>query len=237
MIGILLRRNQSTNVVVVTILVVSRFLFNNLYHAFYEWPRPEVEWSLPREEEKHIIDIPFFYNVYLANQDDHDRVQNRIMDQLSHLKYYHRPVYVHTIGHPLSTLLQHHEKAFEKVTLNSLWEYCQSHPCAQVVYLHSKGSYHPSDVNDRMRQMLTIAALSDECANNTDNVVSNLCGYRISPFPHPHVPGNMWLAHCSYVNNLLEPIVFVKSMNQVYDVLNLDVKKHCVGSGRYAAEH
>jgi hypothetical protein len=243
--GILLRRNQSTNnVVVVTILVVSRFLFNNLYHAFYEWPRPQIEWSLPTKEKKHIKDIPVFYNVYLASQHDHDRVQHIIMDQLSHLKYYHHPVYVHTIGHPLSipntTLLQHHDDALEIVTLNSLWEYCQSHPSTQVVYLHSKGSYHPSNENDRMRQLLTIAALSDECANNTDNVVSNVCGYRISPFPHPHVPGNMWLAHCSYVNNLLKPTVFEKSMNQVYERLVLKHfarNYHCVGNGRYAAEH
>jgi hypothetical protein len=89
-----------------------------------------------------------------------------------------------------------------------------------------------------MRQLLTVAALSEECANNTDNVVSNLCGYRISPFPHPHVPGNMWLAHCSYVNNLLKPTVFEKSMNEVYNkILKLDDKPYCVGIGRYAAEH
>jgi hypothetical protein len=94
-----LRRNQSTNnVVAVSMLVVSLFLFNNLYYVFYKWQRPKIEWFLKREEKKHIIDISVFYNVYLANEHDHDRVQHLIMDQLSHLNYYHHPVYVHTIG-------------------------------------------------------------------------------------------------------------------------------------------
>jgi hypothetical protein len=188
-------------------------------------------------------DIPVFYNVYVANQSEYDRVRALVTDQLSYLKEYHNPVYVHTIGYPLSipntTLLQHHTDASELVTLHSLWEYCTTHPSDKVVYLHSKGSYHPSVENDHMRQLLTMGALSDECANFTDNTLSNLCGYRVSPFPHPHVPGNMWLAHCSYVNNLLEPYVFHTEMDAVYEkmVFNRKTPLACTGNGRFSAEH
>jgi hypothetical protein len=187
--------------------------------------------------------IPVFYNVYVANRTEHDRVQHLVMDQLSYLKSYHHPVFVHTIGYPLSipntTLLEHHTTASEHVTLHSLWDYCQSHPQDKVVYLHSKGSLRVTRSNDRLRQLSTLGALSDECATHTDNIVSNLCSYRISPFPHPHVPGNMWLAHCSYVKNLLEPNIFQEQMNTVRQ--RLEVKPHVrpsfIGNGRYSAEH
>jgi hypothetical protein len=60
------------------------------------------------------------------------------------------------------------------------------------------------------------------------------------PFPHPHVPGNMWLAHCSYVNYLLEPIAFHNNMYKVQAMLVLKSNAEhycCIGNGRYAAEH
>ncbi|KAG7362242.1 hypothetical protein IV203_025908 [Nitzschia inconspicua] len=195
------------------------------------------------QERNKIESIPVFYNVYVANQSDHERVQSLVGEQLSYLQSFHRPVYVHTIGHEISipntTLLGHHVNASELVTLHSLWEYCQEHPQQKVVYLHSKGSYHPSKENDHMRQLLTMGALSEECAIQTDNVVSNVCSYRFSPYPHPHTPGNMWLAHCSYVNKLLEPFIFDNDMIAVEArlVYARGVHPSCVGSERFAAEH
>lgn len=199
--------------------------------------------SLFEERQQEIKDIPVFYNVYVSNQSEHERVHRLVMDQLSYLQPFHHPVYVHTIGYPLSipntTLLQHHANASELVTLHTLWEYCQTHPDEKVVYLHSKGSYHPSEENDLMRQLLTMAALSKECAVNTDNIKSSVCAYRFAPYPHPHVPGNMWLAHCSHVNNLLEPYQFGNDMNAVEArlVWKRDIHGSCVGNGRFAAEH
>jgi hypothetical protein len=195
------------------------------------------------ENQKATDTIPVFYNVYVANQTEHERVQHLVQDQLSNLQPFHHPIYVHTIGYPIiipnTTLLGHHEDASELVTLHSLWEYCQDHPKKRVVYLHSKGSYHPSEENDHMRQLLTMGALSTECATRTDNVISNVCSYRFSPYPHPHTPGNMWMAHCSYVNNLMEPYLFHDDMNAVEARLVLSRNTHpsCVGNGRFAAEH
>jgi hypothetical protein len=227
---------------VVLAVVFQLFLsYSGTLQYFYHGHTISIFATLAKTPEMR--NIPVFYNVYVANQSQNGRVRDLVMDQLSHLKGYHHPIYVHTIGFPLSipntTLLQHHTNASERVTLHSLWEYCQTHPNDKVVYLHSKGSYHPSSDNDRLRQLLTMGALSDECATNTDSTVSNLCGFRVSPYPHPHVPGNMWLAHCSYVNNLLEPFVFHDEMETVQEKLVGREYSHtaCIGTGRFSAEH
>lgn len=78
---------------------------------------------------------------------------------------------------------------------------------------------------------LTRGALSKECANlpNTCNV----CSSRMSPIPHPHTPGNMWLARCDYVSKLINPRQFAHAMQQVVG----GGENACRGTGRYAAEH
>jgi hypothetical protein len=246
------QKKRPARVIFVQIVLVSATIFCQLflnrkrileYAPFHQIPFT-VGNIFPTTKLSPTKDIPVFYNVYVANHGESDRVRALVTDQLSYLKEYHNPVYVHTIGYPLSitntTLLQHHTtNASELVTLHSLWEYCTTHPFEKVVYLHSKCSYHPSTENDRLRQLLTMGALSEECATNTDNFASNLCGFRVSPFPHPHIPGNMWLAHCSYVNNLFEPFHFQNKMNIVQKklVLNDDTPPYCTGNGRYSAEH
>jgi hypothetical protein len=193
------------------------------------------------QNEKKLQNIPIFYNLYAANKSELERVYELAVDQLSNLQSHHNPIYVHSIGEhlhiPTTTLLQHHTNASELVTLHSLWNYCQRHPNDKVIYLHSKGSFHPSGENDQMRKLLTTGALSDECANLPSTC--NVCSYRFSPFPHPHTPGNMWLARCSYVRNLLEPSIFHSDMDAVEArlVFRPDVHGSCVGKGRFAAEH
>lgn len=195
-----------------------------------------------RRAQQRIDNIPVFYNLFAANDSEHDRVVHLATNQLSGLQTYHQPVYVHSIGYPLSipntTLLKHHINASEIVTLQSFWEYCQTHPTEKVIYLHSKGSYHPSEENDQMRGLLTKGALSNECAR-ISHETCNVCSYRFAPFPHPHTPGNMFLAHCSYVNKLIEPKVFTNDMDAVEARLVTKQETHgaCVGKGRWAAEH
>jgi hypothetical protein len=202
----------------------------------------DVLFDGPLRQNKPIDNISVFYNLFAANQSEHDRVFNLAMDQLSNLQTYHKPVYVQSIGHPIpipnTQILQHHTNASEIVTLQALWQYCQTHPYDKVVYLHSKGSYHPSDENDIMRRLLTKGALSKDCATTTPNIC-NVCSYRFSPFPHPHTPGNMWLSHCSYVKNLIEPTAFINDMDvlQTKLVTKPDTHGSCVGRGRWAAEH
>lgn len=253
------RSNNTSSLVRKMVLVTMAVLFHSLITLNRSSPIMTTAgtFAFPLQQQQEIPDtatsIPVFYNVYVANQSDFDRVQALVNVQLSYLQSYHHPIYVNTIGYDgrvisilpdnnnmtTSIMLGHHRNASELVTLQSLWDYCHDHPNQRVVYLHSKGSYHNSVENDIMRQLLTIGALSEECAVHTDNIVSNVCSYRFSPFPHPHTPGNMWLAHCSYVNNLMGPFTFYDQMNVVEDKLvwKHDTHPSCVGNGRFAAEH
>ena len=121
-------------------------------------------------------------------------------------------VSVTSIGHRLSALpgnafvKEHHDEGGEDLTLRSVWEYCNSnpHPSVKVVYLHSKGSFHPNESNHRLRSFVTQGALSKECANLPAHC--NICSSRMSPLPHPHTSGNMWLARCDYIARLIDPM-------------------------------
>jgi hypothetical protein len=189
--------------------------------------------------------IPVFYNLFVNDTSDDEeleRVSNLVQEQFSSIKPWHTPIYVHSIGQefpiPNTTLLQHHTTATEMVTLDSLWEYCQNHTDDKVVYLHSKGSFHPSKKNDRFRKLITLGALSDHCANAPSTC--NVCSSRFSPFPHPHPPGNMWLARCSYVQKLPSPSIFEQQMEEVKLQTvgpNSDIHGSQIGVGRFAAEH
>ena len=85
----------------------------------------------------------------------------------------------------------------------------------------------PMPQNEMLRVFLTRGALSDECANLPDTC--NVCSSRMSPFPHLHTPGNMWLARCSYIQQLVKPSEFLHLMG-LRD-------NSCTGGGRNAAEH
>lgn len=147
--------------------------------------------------------IHVFYNLYTSSAEDEERVRNIVQEQLQHLNpslHDATNVTITSIGHPLPsipynhTISIHHNQGSEFLTLHSLWEYCKrhKHSATKVIYLHSKGSYHPHKQNDLLRDFLTKGALSEECANLPESC--NVCSSRMSPLPHPHTAGNMWLA-------------------------------------------
>jgi hypothetical protein len=148
----------------------------------------------------------------------------------------------------------HEPTGSEMLTLDALWGYCQDQPSATVAYLHSKGSFHPRPENEVMRQLLTQAALSQDCfdsvtattttAKTAPNVknsttLCNTCSFRMSPYPHQHTSGNMWLAQCHYIRQLLQPSVFAHRMESYRPWLSTDptMGEWCIGVDRYAAEH
>ena len=186
--------------------------------------------------------IPVFYNVFTGSEESIPRVKNIVKEQFSQLRPEQHEVFVRSIGVPFeienATLVRHDEDGDEAQTLALLWQYCKDHPnpadeSAKVVYLHSKGSFHPMVKNDRLRRFLTRGALSQECANLPSSDPCNVCSSRMSPLPHPHTSGNMWLAKCDYVQKLINPMMFEEKMRQIYG----DSINPCVGTGRFAAEH
>ena len=137
---------------------------------------------------------------------------------------------------PNTTLLQHLDEGSELVTLTSLWRHCLGNQDDIVVYLHSKGSFHPSAENDQLRRFITRGALSPECASLPSTC--DVCASRMSPVPHPHTSGNMFLARCSYVSRLMAPDPFRIAMTRIARSQGVrEGELPCRGMGRFAAEH
>ena len=203
-----------------------------------------------------------FYNLYVKKESDIPRVRELMRQQLDLLRPHHGPVYVQALGTPMSfafhglgkfsnrsvvlkssqkgqeqristndtVLLGRHAEGGEETTLKSLWLHCKQHPLENVVYLHSKGSLHANQENEFLRSFLTRGALSDECYSMPSSC--NVCSSRMSPIPHPHTSGNMWLARCEYVGKLMDPDLFSDRMLEYAPGAG-----DCQGVGRYAAEH
>ena len=181
--------------------------------------------------------IPVFYNVFV-DSDDVPLAHSIVKDQMAKLRPVHE-VFVRSIGNELieienTTLLAHDAAGNEVGTLAYLWRHCQNHTTDKVVYLHSKGSFHPSPQNDKLRKFLTRGALSEEC--ETSPSTCDVCSSRMSPLPHAHTSGNMWLAKCEYVAKLIDPLEFGNHMGRAYNV-GPEINNPCIGLGRFAAEH
>lgn len=166
---------------------------------------------------------------------DQSRVEHFVKAQLALKRSEHSPVIVNSIGMPLflnDTTTKFYKSGSEVITLHNLWEYCKIHadPKQKVVYLHSKGSFHATPENDKLRMFISRGALSKECA--TLPSTCNVCSSRMSPIPHPHTSGNMWLARCDYISRLMDPILFGNAMKKI-----APTGTNCRGVGRFAAEH
>ena len=200
------------------------------------------------EGDEHDAPIPVFYNVFTKSARDIPRVISIVREQFSQLLPRHE-VLISSIGTPIASeitkiktnsrftteLMQHNAEGFEFLTLSRLWQHCKDNPTDKVVYLHSKGSFHPSKKNDNLRQFITRGTLSEECANAPPSC--NVCSTRMSPMPHPHTSGNIWLARCDYVQKLSDPLSFESQMNRVPFKKPLCAKTFCCGKGWFAAEH
>jgi hypothetical protein len=189
----------------------------------------------------HANKILVFYNLFVAGTEDEERVQDIVNEQLAVLdpQLHYINASITSLGHPLpripDQMTREHivEGGDEGETLHALWNYCRSNNNhdTKVVYLHSKGSFHPSEQNDKLRRFLTEGALSGECAHLPDTC--NVCSSRMSPLPHPHTPGNMWLARCDYVAKLVDPFALKeKKLPKQYLHDNA-----CHGYGRFFFEH
>jgi hypothetical protein len=161
--------------------------------------------------------ILVFYNLFVAGAEDVERVQDIFDEQLTELdpRLHVINASITSLGHPLPNIPNHMirehiaEGGDEGITLNAIWNYCRSNNNheTKVIYLHSKGSFHPSEKNDKLRRFITEGALSEECANLPDTC--DVCSSRMSPLPHSHTSGNMWLARCDYVAKLVRHEIVV----------------------------
>jgi hypothetical protein len=180
----------------------------------------QVQIAIPETQQKEntsfaavstVRPITVFYNVY-AHPDKGHGAQDIVKEQMRDLLPEHR-VFVRSIGSqfPIEniTRIQHDQKGSEVETLGLLWNYCleDHHADDTVVYIHNKGSFTPTKENTILRRLITPAALSRECSHMPSSC--NTCSFRFSPLPHPHSPGNMWAARCSYIKLLMDPRKFL----------------------------
>ena len=150
--------------------------------------------------------------------------------------------------------IQYLKEGNEIDTLLVLYDYCQQHPNDIVGYIHNKGSFHASFVNQKQRRIATRATM--DCykyllRNRTTTTKSskcNVCTGHFQIFPQYLSMANMWSAQCSYINNLIPPSEFERTLTQFHgDLLERNsTTYHCIqpesnkpnvlGRGRYAFE-
>jgi len=152
----------------------------------------------------------------------------------------------------------HYDNGFEEVTLERLYDFCQEHVDFQVIYIHSKGSYHnQGGENDPWRRAMMHAVLHHDCleppvtADQSIAAQCHVCGLLFAPVWTFFFPGNMWTAQCSHVRRLLRPNVFREKMTSLRDKLVRDylstgrLQAHLfptdtngyLGIHRFASEH
>lgn len=182
-----------------------------------------------------------FYNVHTM---DRNLTEQIVVEQLETLSSpevapYIAAVFYNTIGEPFEISgcpkcvhLQHRESASEALTLQSMFLHCKKSPDDRVIYMHSKGSYHPTEVNTDFRRFIMQGAFSEPCLNMPSKC--NLCGARFSPLPHQHVPGNMFTVECEYIQKLIPPAEFEEAMDRIP---TNGLPDHMQGKGRFAMEH
>lgn len=179
--------------------------------------------------------VQVFYNLFIKRKEDEERVRALVEEQMSYFDpHIHNAILVTSIGHELPNFPHgktraHHEEGDEGLTLRAIWEYCKANPHhdTKVAYLHSKGSFHDTNDNKKLRPFISRGALSKECANMPEQC--DVCSSRMSPIPHPHTSGNMWLARCDYIAKLVEPSQ-ASNPRPSSDVA-------CHGWGRFFMEH
>jgi hypothetical protein len=131
------------------------------------------------------------------------------------------PIFLQKLCSPRNmtcTLLNHYDEPNEEVTLQNLYEFCQSaEDSTRVAYVYNMGSLDSNNgANEVWRRHLTAAAMAGGCWDPPENGC-NVCGLQFWPIWTPFFPGNMWTAKCDYVRKLLPPIDFEAKMKSMYD--------------------
>eukprot|EP00525_Craspedostauros_australis_P010483 CAMPEP_0198133706 /NCGR_PEP_ID=MMETSP1442-20131203/59706_1 /TAXON_ID= /ORGANISM="Craspedostauros australis, Strain CCMP3328" /LENGTH=371 /DNA_ID=CAMNT_0043794837 /DNA_START=701 /DNA_END=1816 /DNA_ORIENTATION=+ len=115
------------------------------------------------------------------------------------------------------TMIRHVADGNEELTLTQLHEHCQHHPSHRVVYIHSKGTYHPTLSNDILRRLSMRAVTSKQC--NTARSACNVCSAHFSVYPFFTATGNFFVAQCQYVQQLLPPTTYRQRKDYLHGML------------------
>lgn len=229
--------------------------------------------SVEEEEERQpsIPHVAIFLNAYITVGNLSLQIVNEQFEQIgkSYAAQHNVTVHVTAVGNDIKQIenICQNVSAIDGVicsnatpyhnggelhTLSSLYDYCQRTTApnqTRVVYIHNKGSFHPSPRNDRWRRAMTDAVTTEMCLNPPDPRC-DACGLTFASPPRMFTilfPGNFFAASCEYVNQLLHPFKYQERMSTVVNYARYKMKFHfagtkgaanwITGSGRYTPEH
>lgn len=159
----------------------------------------------------------------------------------------------------------------EAQTIHELWNFCRARPEAKVLcelekssvilYLrklitdsslcrpalfkdfHPKGSFRSTKGNIYLRKHLDCFVLNPHCLDALEKGFDT-CGYRISPYPHMHHPGNYFWAKCTHIAKLVDPLLLETKKGLAWKLnqhrLEMNITGKCgfaaTGLGRWFSE-
>jgi hypothetical protein len=252
--------SQNLKITLLILIIQTAFWIHLRHFSIRASPsHGSVLYSTTSEKSQH-SSMTIFYNVFFGNDQNLTlsiiREQMDIISQNHHL--YNATIQFVVIGNntfyptcknQICNVNKRLDTGDEVSTLQLLHDHCLERRNEQVIYLHSKGSFHRTPENDLLRPLLTRAAVSKECVlqnhNSSTNVSSscNICSSRFSPYPHWHAAGNMFRASCEYIAKLLPPVFFSTMMDNMIQTVKAKkrIKRNLacwkLGCGRYSAEH
>lgn len=150
------------------------------------------------------------------------------------------PVSVTTVNAatwPNETQRVYAKQGFEDITLDRIHRFCNRHQSATVVYLHTKGAYHPSEFQTEWRRNMVAAAKT--CVARMKEWDYDVCGYIIQRKPIPHLSGNIWTAKCAYIKLLVSPAVWKRKFLDRYyrlDMMFSNISPWCQSAKRFSDE-
>lgn len=236
-----LRRQRPYQIFLVA-LVMCLLVFGTISslgsHVWDWWIRAHPRWLFRRDDKTTAV---VFYHIYIPPHKGKRGIQQAleiVEEQLTQIATLQPPAAVYYVTTGVDQVARHQAQATcrqlgltcqwmghwsegqETLSLTRLYDFCQTHPSASVVYLHTKGSFHSNHGKNHVwRRSLTQAALTclgeAGSAPAKSDTTCNVCGLQFYPVWTTFFPGNMWSASCSYVQTLWEPVVFGEKLAAV----------------------
>jgi hypothetical protein len=104
--------------------------------------------------------------------------------------------------------IHHYEEGHDEITLQPMYDFCQSNPSQKVIYLHNEELLDDRPGKNRWYRSHSTAAVTSAACLHPPNDTCNACGLFFSPVPVMSFPGNFFTAKCSYINQLIQPSSF-----------------------------
>jgi len=191
----------------------------------------------------HHHSIAAFYNVYCGGKYFDGIVKDQVskmeasglMDRLDIVYYATMGEYGADYSIPNNKFkhIKHHGKeGSEAQTHHLMYQFCHDNPTSKVLYFHNKGSYHPTADNSIFRSYLDCYNLNPNCIEALDT--HDICGWRLTPVPHPFYSGNFWWATCKHINGLVSPMS--NTQNETFIALSNKVNPCVLSFGRWFSE-